>query len=132
MTKAASASSRAPATLLAAAVVVLLEGLLTAALGVLVGVEAFRGDGSAVAGGFMAVFGVFVGAALVLVARGISRCRRWSRAPALVVQVLCVPVAITLAQGGRYAVGIPLLLVAVLCVLALLSSPATKAFEDAA
>lgn len=132
MSKTASALVRAPAPLLGAAVVVLLEGLLTAVLGVVVGVDAFHGGNSVVAGVFMAVVGVLVGAGLVFVARGLSRSRRWSRAPALVVQIICVPVAITLAQGGRYAAGIPLLVVAVLCVLALFSSASTKAFEDAA
>lgn len=131
MSKTAPTPTKAPVPLLAAAVIVLLEGLLTAALGVVVGVNAFGDDGGTAAG-FMAVFGVLVGVGLVLVARGLSRSRRWGRAPALVAQIICVPVAITLAQGGRYAAGIPLLVVAVVCVLALFSSASTKAFDDAA
>jgi hypothetical protein len=125
-----SVRTRAPVPLLGAAVVVLLEGLLTAVLGVIVGVRAFRGDGSLVAGEFMAGCGVLVGVGLGVVARGLTRHRRWSRAPALVAQIICVPVAITLAQGGRYAAGIPLLVVAVLCVLALFTSASTKAFDE--
>lgn len=131
MSKTAPARARAPVPLLAAAVVVLLEGLLAAVLGVVVGVNAVHGEGGGVADAFLAFFGVLVGVGLVLVARGLSRSRRWSRAPALVVQIICVPVAITLAQGGRYSAGIPLLVVAVLCVLALFSSASRKAFDDA-
>lgn len=116
--------------LLGAAVVVVLEGALTAVLGIVVGVKALRGDGSLVAGEFMAVSGVLVGAALGYVAFGLSRHRRWSRAPAVVVQVLSVPVAITLAQGGRLVFGIPLLVVAVLCLLALFTSASTRAFDE--
>lgn len=130
MSNTSSVRTRTPLPLQGAAVVVLLEGLLTAVLGVIVGVKALRGDGSLVAGEFMAVCGVLVGVALVFVARGLSRHRRWSRAPAVVVQIICVPVAITLAQGGRFAVGIPLLVVALLCVLALLTSASTKAFDE--
>lgn len=130
MSNTPSVRVRTPAPLLGAAVVVLLEGVLTAVLGVVVGVKAFRGDGNLVAGEFMAVCGVLVGVGLGFVAHGLSRHRRWSRAPAVVVQIICVPVAITLAQGGRYAAGVPLLVVAVLCVLALFTSASTKAFDE--
>lgn len=132
VSKPTPATARAPVPLFVAAVIVLLEGLLTVVLGVIVAVVAVQRQGNLAADGFMALFGVLVGVGLVVVARGLSRSRRWSRAPAVVVQIICVPVAVTLAQGGRYAAGIPLLVVAVVCVLALFTSASTKAFDDAA
>lgn len=48
-------------------------------------------------------------AGLALVARGLFHRRRWARAPALVTNLLVLPVAFDLARGGRWYVGLPLL-----------------------
>jgi len=61
---------------------------------------------------------------LALVGRGLARGRRWARAPALVTNLLVLPVAVDLVRGGRWYVGVPLLLWA-LAVLALLFAPGT-------
>jgi hypothetical protein len=67
---------------------------------------------------------------LALVARGLEGGRRWARAPALVTNLLVLPVAVDLVRGGRWYVGGPLLLLA-LAVLALLFAPSTDArLED--
>jgi hypothetical protein len=66
---------------------------------------------------------------LALVARGLLHGRRWARSPALVTNLLVVPVAIGLLQGGLWYVGAPLLLWA-LAVLGLLFAPATAAALD--
>lgn len=63
------------------------------------------------------------GVGLLLVARGLDRGRRWARAPALVTQLLVVPVGAGLVQGGRWYVGVPLIGWA-LAVLVLLFTPA--------
>ncbi|HEX7186703.1 MAG TPA: hypothetical protein VF423_00635 [Actinomycetes bacterium] len=80
-----------------------------------------------------AVAGVLVLAGAVglgLVTRGLWQRRRWARAPALVSNLLVLPVAFDLVRGGRWYVGGPLLLVA-LAVLVLLFAPATDAaLED--
>jgi hypothetical protein len=69
---------------------------------------------------------------LALVARGLERRRRWARAPALVTNLILVPVAIGLLQSGRWYVGGPLLLVAI-GVVGLLFAPSTSAdLEDSA
>jgi hypothetical protein len=69
-------------------------------------------------------------AGLGLVARGLLHGRRWARSPALVTNLLVVPVAIGLLQGGVWYAGVPLLLWA-LAVLGLLFAPATAAaLED--
>ena len=69
------------------------------------------------------------GVGLGLVARGLLHRRRWARSPALVTNLLVLPVAIGLLQGGRWYVGAPLLVWA-LAVLGLLFSPATAAALD--
>jgi O-antigen/teichoic acid export membrane protein len=69
------------------------------------------------------------GVGLGLVARGLLQRRRWARSPALVTNLLVLPVAIGLLQGGRWYVGAPLLVWA-LAVLGLLFAPATAAALD--
>jgi hypothetical protein len=49
------------------------------------------------------------GAALVGVARGLARARSWAKSPALVTQLILVPVTGYLLQGGRVAIGVVLL-----------------------
>jgi O-antigen/teichoic acid export membrane protein len=66
---------------------------------------------------------------LALVARGLLRRRRWARSPALVTNLLVLPVAVGLLQGGRWYAGVPLLVWA-LAVLGLLFAPATAAALD--
>jgi O-antigen/teichoic acid export membrane protein len=68
-------------------------------------------------------------AGLALVARGLLRRRRWARSPALVTNLLVLPVAVGLLQGGRWYAGAPLLVWA-LAVLGLLFAPATAAALD--
>jgi hypothetical protein len=63
---------------------------------------------------------------LALVARGLAAGRRWARAPALVTNLLVLPVAFDVVRGGRWYVGVPLLLWA-LAVLVLLFAPSTDA-----
>jgi hypothetical protein len=70
-----------------------------------------------------ALLTLLAGLGLLAVARGLRRARRWARAPALVTQLLALPVAWGLVQGGRWYVGVPLILWA-LGVLALLFTPA--------
>ena len=65
------------------------------------------------------------GLGLLAVARGLAGGRRWARAPALVTQLLVLPVAVGLVQGGRWYVGVPLIGWA-LGVLVLLFTPAVS------
>lgn len=76
------------------------------------------------------VLALLAAAGLMLVARGLARGRRWARSPALVTNVIILPVALGLLQGGVWYVGGPLLLWA-LTVIGLLLSPAVRgALED--
>ena len=76
-----------------------------------------------------AALALAAGAGLALVARGLLHRRRWARAPALVTNLILLPVGYGLVQGGRWYVGLPLLLLGV-AVLVLLFAPATAAALD--
>jgi hypothetical protein len=73
-----------------------------------------------------ALLALVCGLGLALVARGLARARRWARSPALVTELLVAPVALGLVQGGRWYVGLPLLVWAA-AVLVLLFTPAVAA-----
>jgi hypothetical protein len=100
--------ARAAAALLAA------EALVLLGLGGLLVARGFGADienqGRAELGGIMAlVAGLFV----ALLARGLLTQRHASRSPTVVVQLLCLPVAWGLLQGGMYGYGVPLVVVPV-------------------
>jgi hypothetical protein len=81
---------------------------------------------AAVAAGLAAL----AGTGLLLVARGLARGRRWARSPALLTQLLIAPVAVGLVQGGRWYVGVPLLLWAVGVAVLLFTPAVGAALED--
>lgn len=120
-----------PPLLVTAVVIVSLQGLVVAALAVAVGVDALVGGAMDLAGAeFMALLGVLGGAGLVFVAYGLLRRRRWGRAPALLTQLLCVPVAVTLVQSQRYVLGAVLGAAAVVAAFCVISRPVSEALGD--
>jgi hypothetical protein len=71
-----------------------------------------------------AVFFLVVGAALAGVAGGLLTGRRWARTPAMVTQLLLLPVVYTLlGTAGRQLVGIPAAALVITCFLLLISEP---------
>jgi hypothetical protein len=121
--------NRRPLTLVIAAAVVALEGLVALGLGVLVAVETLTGAPqemrTAVA---EAVFGLLVGAGLLWVAwGGLFRMERWGRSPAVLAQIFMLPVAVTLIQSDQPQLGIPLIVVALAGLTTLLAPPTTHA-----
>ncbi len=120
-----------PATLLAAAALVALEalGLLAAAVFFVVELGVADADDRvrAVTAAALALLGA-VG--LGLVARGLYRRRRWARAPALVANLLVLPVAFDLTRGGRWYVGVPLLLLAAAVLVLLFARPTDDALQE--
>ncbi|HEX4431788.1 MAG TPA: hypothetical protein VHZ96_21140 [Frankiaceae bacterium] len=54
-----------------------------------------------------------VGLVIVATARLVRARRHRVRSPLLVLEIICVPIAITTIQGGRWYVGVPLAVVAV-------------------
>jgi hypothetical protein len=67
---------------------------------------------------------------LVLVARSLARRRRWARAPALVTQLLLLPVGFTVVQSGQAPIGVPVLAVSVAVVVLVLSPPTGRALGN--
>jgi len=114
-----------PVTLIGAAAVQAAEslGVLTAA--VIAGFDTISGRSYQVSSGVaLTIIGFGATAALIAIAAGLGRARRWSRTPALLTQFFSAIVAIYLIEGGRYGWGVPLILLALIG-LAFLLAPAT-------
>jgi hypothetical protein len=60
----------------------------------------------------VAGFALGAGGVLVLLARAVDRSRGWARSPAVVLQLLALPVGVGLAQGGVWLAAVPVLLLA--------------------
>jgi hypothetical protein len=114
-------------TLTAAAAILGLEGVTALLLGGYVGVETVIGEpDDLVSSIFVAGFGILVGAALLRVAWGMIQVDRWTRSPGVLTQIFALPVGITLIQSDQQAIGIPLIAIAVIGLVALLSPPTTR------
>ena len=59
-----------------------------------------------------AAFTVVAGVLVLLVARGLWRTAGWSRSPAVVLQLLALPVGVGLVQGQVWYAAVPVLLLA--------------------
>ncbi|KPM57365.1 hypothetical protein CcI49_31745 [Frankia sp. CcI49] len=109
-----------PRPVLVAGALLGIETAVLAGLGVLLVVRGFGSDiddvGRAETGGLLALVGA---ACLGLVTWGVFRGREGFRTPALVTQILCLPVAWGLLQGGLYGYGVPLVAVPITIVIAL-------------
>ncbi|MFI6507533.1 hypothetical protein ACIBCT_08005 [Streptosporangium sp. NPDC050855] len=117
-----------PMPLTVAAAVTGLEGVTAVILGGYAGVETVAGRPADVMSSVgVAVFGVIVGAALLWVARGMLQAERWARSPGVLTQIFAIPVAVTLIQSGQGATGFPLIALALIGLVALLSPPTTRA-----
>jgi hypothetical protein len=124
------AAPERPATLLAAAALVALEALGLLAATIFFGVELVVADADDRVRASVAAMLALLGAVgLGLVARGLAGRRRWARAPALVTNLLVLPVAYDLVRGGRWYVGGPLLLLAAVVLVLLFVRPTDQALE---
>lgn len=119
---------KSPGTLVVAAVVVAVEGLVAFGLGVFVGVETLTGGATETTAAIAeAAFGILIGAGLLWVAwGGLLRAERWGRTPGVLTQIFMIPIAITVIID-QPAIGIPLLVLAVLGIAMLLAPPTTRA-----
>ncbi|GAA3232689.1 hypothetical protein [Nonomuraea helvata] len=121
-------SSR-PVTLVVAAAIVALEGLVALGLGIYVGVETLVSTPDNLTTALAeSAFGVLIGAGLLWVAwGGLFRMERWGRSPGVLAQIFVLPVAVTLIQSGQPQLGIPLIVIAVAGLATLLAPPTTHA-----
>ncbi|WP_394297335.1 hypothetical protein [Streptomyces albus] len=118
-----------PARLSAAAALCAAEGVVLAGFGGYLLVMGLVGDPSSPQQAEMGGLTLLALAALpLLAARGLLLRRRWSRGPAMITQLMAVPVAWTLVStgGAMIAAGVALAAVAV-AVLALLVNPTATA-----
>ena len=76
-------------------------------------------------GGFAALAGVL----LLVVARGLLGVRGWARSPAVVLQLLALPVGLGLVQGGVLVAAVPVLGLAVGVLYQLATPEARLAFR---
>jgi hypothetical protein len=117
---------RRPLTIVVAAVLVALEGLLGlgyagVALGEVRISRAVVGVGVAI---LMAAFGLL----LLLVARGVFLGRRWSRGPAVVAQLILLPIAWSFRGGVTTWISVTLAALASAALVGLLHPRSTAAF----
>ena len=77
-----------------------------------------------------AAFAVLAGVLVLLVARGLARVQGWSQAPAVVVQLLALPVGVGLVQGRVWLAAVPVLLLACGVLYELCTAEARLAFRD--
>jgi hypothetical protein len=123
---AAPASGRRPLTIVVAAALLALEGLAGLAyaeleLGHIKMSRAEVGVGVAI---LMACFGLV----LLLVARGVFLGRRWSRGPAVVMQLILLPLAWSFKGGATTWVSVVLAVVAITTLVGLLHPRSTAVF----
>ena len=118
---------RTPSALRAAAVLVAAQAVGLGVLVVFYVVELVVSTASNVAAALTSI-GLFALAAagVALCSRGLARHRRWARSPVLVLELVAMPVAVGLVQGGLWYVGVPLFLWA-LAVVVLMYAPGSNA-----
>jgi hypothetical protein len=92
---------------LAAGAVVVLQAVLLAVASVVLAVEGFRPETVDRLGAeLLAVIGVASAVAIAVLGRGLARRQRWSRSPILVIELICLPIAYTVVQNGKWSAGI--------------------------
>lgn len=106
--------------LLAAAALLGVQALALTGIALFLAVRAFGSDVANRSLALLAALTTLAGAALfALLARGTLRRRARVRAPAVVLELLCLPVGWGLFQGHKWGYGLPLVVVAVAVLLAL-------------
>jgi hypothetical protein len=107
-----------------------LQGLGLVVIAVFYLVELVVATASDVTGAIVtALLALASGGGLLLAGRGLMKGRRWARSPALVTNLILVPVAIGLLQGSRWYVGVPLLVWAASVVVMLFSRVVAAALD---
>jgi len=119
-----------PPRLTAAAALAALEGLVLVAAGGYLSVQGLAGNAGDVSSAATGGLTMIVLALLpLLAARGLFKLRRWSRGPAIITQIMALPVAWQLLQTDSIAIpgGIALAVVAVTSLVLLVNAETTEA-----
>ena len=113
-----------------AALLVAVEGLALTVLGLAYGTAGVLGEPfDRTATLLEAAFTVLVGGLVLLVARGLWQVRGWARTPAVVVQLLALPVGAGLVQGQVWVAAVPVLGLAAAVLYHLATAEARLAFR---
>ena len=75
------------------------------------------------------IFVLVAGVVLALLAWGLFRAQRWSRSPTVVCQLLMLPLGYELLSGSTTAVGVGMLVTAVVTLVLVLAPPSTAVFR---
>ena len=119
-----------PAALLVAAAAQAIEAVGLCVAGVFAAISTADGRSHQAAAGIALTLLAFAAAAgLAAIAAGLARARPWSRTPAVMTQLFVVIGAITLLDGNRPEWGVPALLLAVACVVGLLTPASLRALN---
>ena len=124
------ALGRLPLTIVVAAVLLALEGLAGLAYAVLE-LGQIRMSRAAVGVGVAILMACF-GLVLLLVARGVFLGSRWSRGPAVVVQLILLPLAWSFKGGATTWVSVVLAVIAITTLVGLLHPRSTAVFLGSA
>jgi hypothetical protein len=126
-------SADVPRTLVIAAAIIRLEAFaLTATAVTLVVLSFTRTTTRLWAALTIAGFALLGAAVLWLCARGLLALRASASTPALLLELLALPVTYSLGfQAGRYLIAIPIMAAAVAVILLLLSAPTRRALDRA-
>lgn len=80
-------------------------GLVVAS--VVLAIEGFRPETVDRAGAeILALIGVVCAVAVAGLGRGVDQARRWARSPVLVLELICLPIAVTVLQNHKLAAGL--------------------------
>src|SRR4051812_31304682 len=92
-----------------AGALLLTQALFIAVLSVILAISGFRpGTVDRAGAEILAAIGLVVAVALIGLARAVATRRRWARSPTLVLELICLPIAVTVVQNGRWYAGVPL------------------------
>lgn len=87
----------------------LVQAVLLAVASAVLAVSGFRPEAVDRAGAeILALIGVACAVAVGILARGIASHRPWARSPTLVLELICLPIAVTVVQNDKAFAGIPL------------------------
>jgi hypothetical protein len=117
----------APAPLVTAAGLTLVEGLLTAMYGL--GEAAHLSSQRLVMGVTTSVFFVLYGAAMMLCAWGLNRLRTWARGPVLLAQLIFLGLAWNFRQGGTLPLAVAMAVPAAVVLVGMLLPSSVDALE---
>lgn len=91
----------------AAGAVLVLQAVGLVVASVVLAVEGFSPETVDRAGAeILALIGLVCAGAVVWLARGVDQERRWARSPVLVLELICLPIAVTVMQNQKIPAGL--------------------------